>query len=132
MDTITTSNELKYDTNVYYKCRSIIKDLYINESYYGDLAGELLKYRDNNKNINSISINIGRDKNSNTIIIELSENKTMYKVINDISIILSNYIKSASQQLNLSQEEMDQLYDYIDRFSLYDVYTVGNEITFNL
>lgn len=132
MDTIATSNEVKQEVNTYYKCRSIIKDLYINESYYGDLAGEILKYRDNNKGVNSISINIGRDKNNNTIVIELTENKIMHKVINDISNILSNYIRNASKQLNLQQEELEQLYDYVDKFSLYDIYTIGNEITFNL
>ena len=112
----------------YYDYRKEIQELYKHDTYYGDLAGEVLKYRDEHKFIESISIDMSIPK----IEIEYSDKKQMNKIIQDIRDIITGYIISAAPQLNLDKETLKGLNEFVSTYSLFETYYIGNTITFNL
>ena len=112
----------------YYYWRKKIQELYIHDTYYGDLIGEILKYRDENKFVESISIDMSIPK----IEVELADNSKLSKTVSDIESIIRNYLHSSISQLNLSNEESASLDEFINTSSLYDSSYVGNMVIFLL
>lgn len=112
----------------YYDYRKCIQNLYAHDTYYGDLAGDVLKYRDEHKYVESITIDMSIPK----IDVEFTENKQVSTIIRDIGAIIEKYIRAAAPKLGLSNEELSGLYDFLDKYSLFDVYSLSNTVTFNL
>ena len=120
--------QAKKTTSSYYNYRKAIQDLYTHDTYYGDLAGEVLKYRDQHKFVESIAIDMSVPK----IEVEFTENKHMSKIISDIGSVITNYVRTSASQLNMDREQLDGLYTFLDNQSIVDVYSIGNVITFSL
>ena len=101
----------KPDMKDYYNFRSLICNLYDNDTYYGDLCGSVLYIRDKNRCINSMSTKI----QDHAIVVEFDDNtetKKKFKIADDIKSKIGAFLSNNIDNLvrmdsKLSQEQIE-------------------------
>ena len=126
MNEITVERE---KVSGYYKYRRKIQELYQHDTNYGDLVGDVLKYRDSNKFITSIVV----DMSSPQFVIEFDpESNKEVDIMTDIGETIINFLKEASDKLGMTPEEEKEYLNIVQTTQQFDVYRIGNQIVFNL
>ncbi len=112
----------------YYKFRRLLHTLYDNDVRYGDLAGAILNYRDVDKDVESISLKIQEYK----IYVEVREDIDVARkgtIANNISNIISNFIRSCLDQFNEEDKNLISTYINNQMYNNVDCYiTLSNQI----
>jgi hypothetical protein len=115
----------------YYKYRKVLHGIYDLDVYYGDLVGDILAYREKNRLVESISIDM-KDYKIYTELSNKAKDKDTDKVVNSMNDIIANFIDSVTDQLN--NEEKKELIDKYNHttWPIFDFYVNGSSIEFNL
>ena len=121
----------KHEESGYYDYRKALHSIYDLDVYYGDLVGDILAYREKDRNVESISI----DMSSYKIYTELNEKakeKDRNTVVDNMKNIVTNFIDIVSD--NLDCEENKRLIDRYNhsQWPIFDFYVNGPSIEFNL
>lgn len=122
----------------YYKHRDVIRNLYMNDVYYGDLCGQLLGLRDQNRYIEWMSV----DMSSCTIKIELitptnsHEEEVIIKeygtLMNKIETMVNGFILT-KVHLVTTPETAEEIKENLTLgYTYIDYVRVGNSITISL
>lgn len=122
------ANKANVDMNAYYTFRKEIRKLYEHDTYYGDLAGQLLHIRDKYKAILSMGLAIQNFE----ITIELSANteeKIKSKISNAVEDKIKEFILNNKKELNMENSVIDY---WVNSYQFVDIVIVGDSITFNL
>lgn len=124
-------NNNLHEEQGYYDYRKTLHGIYDLDVWYGDLVGDILAYREKDRHVESISI----DMKSYKIYTELNEqikDKDIDKVVDNINGIITGFIDSVSETLECEQKK-----DLIGKYNhsswpICDFYVNGSSIEFNL
>lgn len=118
----------------YYNHREIIHKLYDQDVYYGDLCGELLGLREQNRFIDGMFI----DMSNYTIVIDLIPEEDQKKVtdnynkvLSKLSAIINGYIAAKIDKVTEPDIAADIINSLTSEAS-YDVFHIGTSMTINL
>ena len=127
---LSVLNNHTYDEKDYYDYRKTLHGIYDLDVWYGDLVGDILAYREKDRHVESISI----DMKSYKIYTELNDqvkDNDVDKVVESINNIVTNFIDTASDSLEGDGKELINKYNHSSWPTL-DFYVNGSSIEFSL
>lgn len=125
------SKATTYQEKDYYEYRQVLHSIYDKDVWYGDLVGSVLAFRDQNKYVETISIDI---KNYRIYIIlkDGTNNNDHMKIINGIINVIKDFISVSSTQVDENKKILIDKYINTN-WPICDYYNIGNyEIQFVL
>ena len=123
---VLNQSNLKQDENDYYNYRKTLHSIYDKDVYYGDLVGSILAFRDKNKYIESVSVDIADYKIYMSLSDSTKENEKN-KILKSIDSTIKDFINLASTQLS-SDTDKKLIDKYIDsKWPICDKYIMDGE-----
>lgn len=124
-------NSRQHEEKGYYDYRKALHSIYDLDAFYGDLVGDILAYREKDRNVESISV----DMKSYKIYTELNnkvKDNELKNVIDSVNNIVSNFIDNVSESIDSENNKV-----LIDKYNhtswpIFDFYVNGSSIEFNL
>ena len=114
----------------YYEFRKKLHNIYQNDTKYGDLTGSILEYREKNRNVTTVSIQLSDYK----IYVTLEQNTPSIdydKIVFDICAIIRSYLENAIDN-TYSKEEANSIVVLLHTRPFLDAAYLGNTIELSL
>ena len=127
---LSVLNNHTYDEKDYYDYRKTLHGIYDLDVWYGDLVGDILAYREKDRHVESISI----DMKSYKIYTELNnqvKDNDVNKVVENINDIVTNFIDTVSESLEDNGKDLIDKYNH-SKWPTFDFYVNGSSIEFSL
>lgn len=125
------SQNTAYQEGEYYNYRKLLHSIYDKDVWYGDLVGAVLAFRDQNKYVETISIDI-KAYQIYVVLRKDTDQNEQSKIVNGITQAIIDFINTSSRLLSDSDRDLVQKF-INSSWPICEYYNIGtDEIQFVL